>query len=149
MSIGQYAFTFFSSVAATFCFAILFRSPVRALPVSSLLGGVAYLLYLVVLQQTQLVMLGYFLGTLLAAVVSEVAARVMKMPATTFLIPSVIVMVPGFGLYKTMLFLVQGGYEQAAAEGTQTILAIGAMALAIALGSLVFRVIRPRRKEKA
>ena len=47
-----------------------------------------------------------------------------------------------------MLFLVQGSYEQAVGEGTQTILAIGAMALAIALGSLVFRVIRPGRKEK-
>jgi uncharacterized membrane protein YjjB (DUF3815 family) len=80
----------------------------------------------------------------------EIAARLMKMPATTFITTSVIVLVPGFGLYKTMLYLVQGAYSQAGSEGTITILAIGSMALAIALGSLFFRTAKhpPLKKEE-
>ncbi len=147
MTLGNYINIFLASVAATFFFSILFRSPRRALPISSVLGGVAYVVYLLINQYTGWSLLGYFVGTLVVAVASELAARLMKMPATTFIISSVIVLVPGFGLYRTMLHLVQGTYDQAAQEGTQTILAIGAMALAIALGSLVFRL-RPAHRDR-
>ena len=51
--------------------------------------------------------LGYFAGTTFVAMIGEIFARKFKMPATTFIFPAVIPMVPGFGLYQTMLALVQ------------------------------------------
>ena len=139
MTFGNYLGIFAASVAAAFFFSILFRSPYKALPISSILGGVAYVVYLAIEQFCGWTLLGYFAGTLVVVIASEIAARMLKMPATTFIVPSVIVLVPGFGLYRTMMYMVQSNYDMAAQQGTQTFLAIGAMALAIALGSAVFR----------
>ena len=47
-------------------------------------------------------LLGYFIGTLVVAVASEIAARLMKMPATTFIISSVIVLVPGHIIHDVL-----------------------------------------------
>ena len=146
MSFLYYLGIFAASVGAAFFFSILFRSPYRALPISSILGGVAYVVYLLLENTFGWTLPGYFAGTLVVVIASEIAARIMKMPSTTFIVPSVIVLVPGFGLYRTMLYMVQNNYVLAAEQGTQTILAIGAMALAIALGSAFFRSIRPSRK---
>ena len=146
MSFLYYLGVFAASVGAAFFFSILFRSPYRALPISSILGGVAYVVYLLLENTLSWTLLGYFAGTLVVVIASEIAARIMKMPSTTFIVPSVIVLVPGFGLYRTMLYMVQNDYAMATQQGTQTILAIGAMALAIALGSAFFRKVRHVRK---
>ena len=52
MTLGNYINIFLASVAATFFFSILLRSPCRALPISSVLGGVAYVVYLFINQCT-------------------------------------------------------------------------------------------------
>ena len=67
----------------------------------------------------------------------EIFARKFKMPATIFIFPSVIPMVPGFGLYQTMLALVQNNIPQALETGVNTILNIAAMAIAMALVSVM------------
>ena len=146
MTFGYYLGIFFASIGAAFFFSVLFRSPYKALPISSVLGGIAYIVYLLIEQCSGWTLLGYFSGTLVVVIASEIAARILKMPSTTFIVPSVIVLVPGFGLYRTMLYLVQSDYGMAAQQGTQTILAIGAMALAIALGSAVFRRVPHHKK---
>ena len=54
----------------------------------------------------------------------------------------IIATLPGFGLYNTMLLLIQGDYQQAASVGASTMLTFGAIALALGCSTVVFRKLR-------
>lgn len=128
-------------ILATVFFAVLFRVPRPAVIPSALVAAAGYVLYEIAAPAVGSQMAGYFIGTLLTAVCSEVLARVMKMPATVFAIPSIIPLVPGSGLYDTMFDLVQGQNARAAATGTATILDIVAIAMAMVLTAIFTRVV--------
>lgn len=128
---------FLICIPASAFFAILFKCPRRAIIASSVLGSLGYAVYEIAANILNSPIAGYFTGTLLMALISEVLARTMKMPATVFIIPAIIALVPGIGLYETMLYLVQGHDAQAAKTGIATILAIIAMAMALVLTAII------------
>ena len=132
---------FLICVPATVFFAVLFKVPKGAVWISGLLGGAGYAIFELVSPPLQSPIAGYFVGTLAMAACSEILARAMKRPATVFLIPAIIPLVPGVGLYDTMQYLVQGQNVQAARTGVATLLAIIAMAMAMVLMSIVTRSI--------
>ena len=70
----------------------------------------------------------YFLAALVLTLYAEMMARVRKAPATVFLIPGAIPMVPGGSLYQTMRFAVLGQWERFSAQGLHTLLLAGAIA---------------------
>jgi uncharacterized membrane protein YjjB (DUF3815 family) len=65
----------------------------------------------------------------------EIFARRFKMPATIFIFPAIIPIVPGLGLYETMLAFVQNDILSALEIGADTIFNIVSMAIAMALVS--------------
>ncbi len=65
-----------------------------------------------------------------AVVYAELLARRLKTPATLFVVPSILPLVPGGSLYYTMENIVHGRMEAARSFGQQTLIA----ALAIAAG---------------
>lgn len=76
-----------------------------------------------------------------AAVVTlyaEVLARVVKAPATVFLIPSIIPLVPGGRLYYTMRAIVDGDADSAKIYAMETIVIALGIAVGIVVISLVF-----------
>ena len=85
--------------------------------------------------------LGYFLSTLLAASASEVLARVLKMPTSVFLFPGIIILVPGMGLYETMLHVVLGNSTMALQLGSTVLICAGLMALSMAVTGVIARSI--------
>ena len=89
-----------------------------------------------------------FLSSLAAAAFaltySEVMAKALKTPATLFVIPAIIPLVPGGSLFYTMSYAVHRDLENARLFGTRT----GESALAIAAGIsivLALRELRTRR----
>lgn len=135
----SFIFCFF---AALF-FAVLLNAPRRALLPAAVLGAVGYLVYTLCLAFSARA--GFFLGTLAIAVGAEVLARVLKHPALLFMIPAVIPLVPGMGLYNTMLALVQSRIGDAVAEGSETMLALALMAAALALTTFAFRLLAKQK----
>lgn len=142
---------FLLCIPATAFFAVLLRVPRKAIPVSAVLGGAGYALYELASPLLNSTIAGFFLGTLLMALCSEIFARILKMPATVFVIPAIIPLVPGIGLYNTMLYLVQGQNGKAAQTGTSTLLSIIAMAMALVITTIFAKVltsaVRSIRKE--
>jgi uncharacterized membrane protein YjjB (DUF3815 family) len=132
---------FFICVPATVFFAILLKAPRKTILVSAVLGGAGYVIYELTSPLLGSPTAGYFAGTLIMALCSEILARAMKMPATIFIIPAIIPLVPGIGLYNTMMYLVQGQNAKAGQTGTATLLAIVAMAMALVLTSILTKVI--------
>ncbi len=141
-------YDFFVCAMATFFFAILFRTPKKAIIASSILGGLGYVVYDVAYGGISL-MYGYFFGTLFISIFSEVLARSMKMPAIIFITPAVIPLVPGVGLYHTMRFFVQGNTAMGTAKCIETLSCAGVMAVAIALVPMMIRVFNAGRKMKS
>lgn len=128
------------TIAAIF-FAIVFKVPGRALLFSSVLGAVGYIFYVILTPLMPSNIASYFLATFLMAASSEIMARFLKMPATVFLIPAIIPLVPGIALYQTMYYLVQGDNNSAVATGAQALLAIIAMAMAIVIVAILTKAI--------
>ncbi len=77
-----------------------------------------------------------FIAAAVGAVYSQVMARAMRAPATVFLVPAIIPLVPGRALYYTMSSAMHGEPELMSGWGTTTALE----ALAIALGMVVVLV---------
>lgn len=122
--------------AAAFFFALMMNAPKKTLLYSSITASLGYLVYeYFIIKGSPL--LAFFLGTTLIATFGEIFARKLKMPATIFIFPSVIPIVPGFGLYETVLAFVQNDTYLALETGVNTILNIGCMAIAMTLVSLV------------
>ena len=121
---------------ATWFFALVMNAPKKSLIYSSVIASIGYFIYSVCVNYNQN-LIGFFLGTLIISLLGEISARRVKMPATIFIFPAVVPIVPGLGLYEMMLAFVQNDIYGALYIGVKTLLNIGAMAIAIALVSLI------------
>jgi uncharacterized membrane protein YjjP (DUF1212 family) len=123
-------------------FSVLFGAHPKRLLYATLAGMVCTSAYVLVDNITALsgfggLFLASLAGGAACTLYSEIMARVLKTPATVFLIPGLIPMVPGGSLYYTMAFLVQGDYETAAGKGIDTL----CVCLGISAGIVIMSVI--------
>jgi len=84
-----------------------------------------------------------FVGTVVAASYSEIMARIRKYPAISYLVISLIPLIPGSYIYYTAQQAVQGNMDGFIYQGTQTLITAGVMAVGIILVSSAFRIIHP------
>ncbi len=124
---------------AVLFFSFLFNVPKRSVLVTATIAGIGYMFFSISQGLAGADFTGYFVGTFVMAVLSEVAARIMKMATTTFITIAVIPLVPGLGLFETMQFVVQNEYTAAVQTGTHAMLAAGTIAMAIAVNTLIMK----------
>ena len=74
-----------------------------------------------------------FVVSMAISIYSEILSRVLKTPTTTFIIPSLIPLIPGGSLYYTMSSAFEGDFDLFLSNAISTLL----LALAIALGVCV------------
>lgn len=89
-----------------------------------------------------------FLASLALASYSEIMARVRKTTVTTFLISGLFPLVPGAGMYYTMLAIVHNDLSEALSTGISTLSTAAVMALGILFVSTLSRGITYFRKTK-
>ena len=89
--------------------------------------------------------LGYFLGALACAVLGEIIARFVRAPASIFYVIGCLPLVPGGGIYSTMLYLTNNEQELFLATFINTIIISGAIAVAILISGTFFRLFRRRK----
>ncbi len=133
---------------ASALFALLFRTPARLIAPASMTAVLGYALSLWAGAELGAEWLGIFLGSLVAALVGEVLATRLRAPATIFLTVAIIPLVPGAGLYNTMLALVQGRSADAASAGSSTILAAGGIALGLSIAASAAYAVRRMKRGK-
>lgn len=122
---------FLYSTLATIGFSIYFNVPKSALILSGLTGGIGWSLYYVLINSTNNDILSNFIAAIVVAWISEILARKLKHPAILFVIPGIIPLVPGLGMYNTMLYLAQSNYELAIAKGANVLFVGGAISLGV------------------
>ena len=79
-------------------------------------------------------------AAVVAAIFSEIMARVRKYPALSYLVVSIFPLLPGAGIYYTMSYILQNNTDAAWAKGMETASISGVMAVGILLGSTAFRM---------
>ena len=121
-------------------FALLFHLPVRHILPTVIIGAGGWGVYLLTFNDGGRVVLACFLGAIAVGLVSGIASRVLKEASTVFIIPGIMTMVPGAGMYFTMLALIRGNYESALSTGAETIFIAGAIALGIMITGGFFKI---------
>ena len=140
-TIGYGVIIFLSSAVGTYGFAIFMHAPKRAWLPASTIGGVAYLLYWALMQLGLNDPTAIFIGALLGSVLGQYCARRMRMIASIFVLLSMIPLVPGLGLYRCMHYLAQEMYGAGADAGVRAMVDVVMIALGLAVGSYIFRLI--------
>ncbi len=122
---------FLYSTIATIGFSVFLNAPKSALIPAGLTGGIGWSVYYFLIHTTNNDILANFLASILVALISEILARKLKYPAILFVIPGIIPLVPGLGMYNTMLYLVQSNYELAISKGANVLFIGGAISLGV------------------
>lgn len=132
-----------------FGFAFIINVPKKSVVVSSILGGIAYMIFDMLYYFTDQLYLATFAASVLIAVYSELLARRFKMPAIIFILPGIVALVPGVGLYNTILKLINNDFFGFLKQGAETIFIACAIASAIAVVNITVRAIFARIRRTA
>lgn len=133
-----------TAFAGSLGFALLFGIRRKHVAVAALGGMLAWGVYLLLQTWTPGVFLPNLAAALFSSAWANLLARLRKCPATLFLVPAIIPLVPGSSLYYAMDSVVNGDYAAAAHYGHATL----GCALAIAAGISVISVLHQLRTAK-
>ena len=114
----------------TFGFNILFNIRGRNLLFATLGGLISWAVFLALEPVFSSEALRYFVSAATITVYGEILARLEKTPTTTFLVPSIIPLIPGSALYYTMNFALNEQWAQFAEQAFYTV----QLALSLAVG---------------
>ena len=124
---------------ASLSFAYIFNLNRRTALLAAIGGSIGWLFYSQGLAVFHDMNIAYFLGAVALSYYAEIMARKTRTPVTSYITPALIPLVPGSGLYRTMLQSLEGNYNEALREGITTMMASGALAIGILM---VFTLIK-------
>lgn len=116
---------------ASLSFAYIFNLNRKTAFLSAFGGSLGWLFYSESLSYFSDPNVAFFFGAVAFTYYGELMARKMRTPVTSYITPGLIPLVPGSGLYHTMLKSLEGDYYGALREGITTIMASGALAIGI------------------
>lgn len=125
----------------SFGFSVLFNIRGRRLVLATLGGLMSWTVFLLLEQLLPSEPVRYFLAATAVTVYAEVFARVIKTPTTTFLVPSLIPLIPGGALYYTMNYALNEQWPAFAAKAIYTLELAAALALGILAATTLFRAL--------
>jgi len=134
--------SFIFSFCGTIGFSIIFKTPRDSLIKTGILGGLGWVINLFMTNLFNSPVTGMFFAALTVGILGEILATHFKKPATIFIIPGIITLVPGAGMYYTMLALIKKEFYNAIKTGTETIFIAAAIAIGIILSSTLSKSIK-------
>lgn len=141
----------FYAFLATITFSVMFNTPKKELLFCGLAGGVGWLFYALFLKLGFSNTLSNFVGTFFIAYFSRLFAKIRRNPISVFLISGIITLVPGAGIYNTVLNIIMNDTANASFYGLETVKTSCAIAFGIivilALPNFLFEFKIKRTKE--
>ena len=114
---------------ATLGFGVMFNIRGRKLIASAFGGALGYIIYSVCVQANLGEPLAMFIASGAFTIYGEILARRLKAPVTLFIVCALIILVPGGGMYRTMLAIIQGNLNNAVQIGLSSLASAGSLAL--------------------
>lgn len=126
-------------------FALLFRVKRERLLLASLGGLLAWGVYLLMGLATDQEVVRYFVASVALTVYAEILARLVRCPATLFIVTASIPLIPGGSLYQTMQYFMQNDLEAFSRQALTTVLLAVALAVGMLFPTAIFQLIRRTR----
>lgn len=123
-------------------FALLFHVKRERLLLASLGGLLAWGVYLLMGRVTDQDVVRYFVASVVLTVYAEVLARMVKCPATLFIVTAAIPLIPGGSLYRTMEFFMENDLEAFSRQALTTVLLAVALAVGMLFPTSIFQLLR-------
>lgn len=139
----------FFAFMSTLAFGIMFNIRGKKLVIASLGGAITWFSYSIFTNLQSAEVTSLFAASVCGAVFSEIMARVIKTPVTTFIICAIIPLVPGSGMYYTMLEVIRGNTNKSLNLGFETLIKAGAIALGIIFVSTIAKILINLKKNKS
>lgn len=124
-----------------FSFVFRIHKNLRFAFIGSFGGMIGWIIYLL-LENSLGIILASLCAMMIVAMYSEIMARVLKAPATIFIVVGCFPLVPGKGIYQTMLYLISNNRNMFINSLLNTIGIALALATAILIVSTIFKVIK-------
>ena len=121
------------SILACYGFVIIFNIHGIGTLLCALGGGITWAAYCLTISLGGGEMLGYFIATVVAAVFAEIMARVRKYPAISYLISSLLPLIPGAAIYYAAQEAFLGNASGFISHSTKALTIAGVMAVGILL----------------
>lgn len=122
-------------------FGVLFNVHGKKLLLAGLNSAIGFFVYLFVEDLGYSSYVGMFFASLVISLFAEIFSRAWKVPATVFMVAALIPLVPGGGIFQTVLSALQKDFSTALAVGINTILEAAAIALGIIIISSVLKLV--------
>ena len=128
--------------AVTGCigFTFVFNVHGHGTPLCVLGGGLTWAVYLLVISLGGNDFLGNFFASLFAGFYAEALARIRKHPAISYLVISLLPLIPGGGIYRAVNFAVRGNMSMFADTAIHTAAVAGILAVGILMASTTVRL---------
>lgn len=126
----------------TLGFNVLFHIRGRKLALATLGGLISWTVFLAAAPILPGESARYLLSAAIVTVYGEILARIEKTPTTTFLVPSVVPLIPGSSLYYTMNYALNRQWSAFAYRALYTVELAVSIAVGIIAVTTVFRLIR-------
>ena len=120
-------------------FALLFRIKGFRLLLCAAAGAVVWSVYLGVLSIGLNFLVANTIAAMIGTMISEIFARIFHSPATSFIAPTVIPLIPGGTLFDALQALIAGNMSQAGSLGVRTASIAAVIAAGIYASSVFFR----------
>ena len=129
----------------SFGFSLLFRLHRKHLLIASFGGMLTWGVYLLINSTLKDPFFANLISSIFAVSAAEGLAHWRKSPATVFLIPAIIPLIPGGALYYTMSYLVQNNMQMVAYYGHQVLISAFAIAAGISFVTICRELHTPKR----
>lgn len=130
-----------TAVPASVAFAVIFNVHGKKLGAIALGSGIGWIAYILLGLAGVDEYLSYFLVATLISLFAEAMARILKAPATIFIVPSLIPLIPGAALYYTMAHAFGGASDKFAEQAGHTLTLGAALAIGIIVSAVFMQVI--------
>lgn len=123
-------------------FALLFHVRRERLLLASLGGLLAWGVYLLMGAASDQDVVRYFVASVALTVYAETLARLVKCPATLFIVTASIPLIPGGSLYRTMQYFMQNDLDAFSRQGLTTVLLAVSLAVGMLFPASIFQLLR-------
>lgn len=137
---------FIFSFLGTIGFSIIFNAPKKSLLYCGLCGASGWTIFKATTDMGVSPVSANLLASVCVASAGELLSRIDKKPVTVFVIPGIICLVPGYGVYRTMWYLIQDDFATGLEIFFQTLFSAGAIATGIILVSTIARIVKKLEK---
>lgn len=129
------------SFLAVVAFCFLLGVPGKFIPYAGMIGALGWALFLVLRDASFSMGIATFFSGCLISLCGQILARLLKTPVTVFVIPGILPLVPGAGMYHIASSIISSDAAQTSFYVTETLTIAGMIAVSIIVVDSIFRLL--------